>query len=64
MDELSEEEKIETYERYLAGATSESEAREKLGDSVIDGMREDREAFAAATEIDTSDFLQQDDDDA
>lgn len=64
MDELSEDEKIETYERYLAGETSESKARERLGDGVIDGMREDREAFTAAIERDTSDFLQQGDDGA
>ncbi|WP_237076805.1 hypothetical protein [Natrialba magadii] len=58
---MRDAEKIATYERYRAGDITEDEVRERLGDDVIDGMREDREAFEEAVDMcDTSDFLQDD----
>ncbi|WP_241471295.1 hypothetical protein [Natrinema salifodinae] len=57
---MSDAEKIATCEKYRRGDLSEQEARERLGDDVIDAMRDDREAFEAAIEMsDISDFLQQ-----
>jgi polyhydroxyalkanoate synthesis regulator phasin len=54
-------EKIRTYERFERGEITESEARERLGDDVIESMRREREAFGAAVQRDRSEFLTDDD---
>lgn len=58
--EDTDAEKIRIYEQYRRGEITETELRESLGDGVVDSMKQEREAFEAATERDTSVFLSSD----
>lgn len=58
MAEMSDTEKIATYEQYRHGDLTEQEVRERLGDDVIDAMREDRKAFEEAMKLDTDGVYQ------
>lgn len=53
---LDERDEIAVYERYSRGEIDEDVARVLLGEK-IDEMQEEREAFEAALERDTSSFL-------
>ena len=53
---MTDEDKIAIYERCSAGDISEDAARVLLGEE-FDLLQEDTEAFRAATEFDTSDYL-------
>ena len=53
-------EKIKIYEQYSRGAITEKEVRERLGDDVIDSMEDEVEAFESAMELDTSEFVTND----
>jgi len=50
-------EKITIYEQYRREEITEKEARELLGDDVVDSMENDVEAFESAMKLDTSDLL-------
>jgi len=50
-------EKITIYEQYRREEITEKEARELLGDDVVDSMENDVEAFKSAMKLDTSDLL-------
>lgn len=52
------EDKIHTVESWRRGEISEDEARDRLGDDVIDRMLEDIDAFRDAMNRDTAEFLQ------
>lgn len=53
---MTDEDKIDLYERYKAGELSEEATRLLLGEE-FDLLQEDIEEFAAATEDDTSQYL-------
>ncbi|WP_114579408.1 hypothetical protein [Saliphagus sp. LR7] len=53
---LDEQDEIAVYERYSRGEIDESVARVLLGEK-IDRMEEEKEAFDAAMERDTSSFV-------
>ena len=50
-------EKITIYEQYRREEITEKEARELLGDDVVDSMENDVEAFESSMKLDTSDLL-------
>ena len=50
-------EKIKIYEQYSCGEITDKEARTLLGDDVIDSMEQEKEAFEAAMELDTTDCI-------
>jgi len=55
-------EKIKIYEQYRREEITEKEARELLGDDIVDSMENDVEAFKSAMKLDTSDFITSDTD--
>ena len=55
---LSDEEKIKLHQQYEQGELSEDVAEVLLGEALEEIERE-REAFEAATELDTTDMLQE-----
>lgn len=57
-------EKIKIYEEYQRGDLTKNELRELLGEDVLEAMKNEREAFESAMELDTSDLLTSDDQDA
>jgi len=50
-------EKIKIYEQYRREEITEKEARELLGDDVVDLMENNVEAFESAMKLDTRDLL-------
>ncbi|GGL64300.1 hypothetical protein [Halocalculus aciditolerans] len=50
-------ETIRLYERYDRGELTEREARNALGNEIIDGLAEEAAAFRAATKRDTAELL-------
>jgi polyhydroxyalkanoate synthesis regulator phasin len=58
-----DDERIWTVEQYLDGEISEEEARNRVGDDVIESLHREREAFESAIKRDTSEFLVDTDDD-
>ena len=57
-EHIVKEDKIHTVESWRRGEITEDEARDRLGDDVLDRIIEDAEAFRDAMDRNTSEFLQ------